>query len=83
MPTRSNNFALETTRGREEEDDDVADVGSKAGRRARGGISRGGTRWYIKKFLRHEWTSDLASAGKLRRDRLCPKGNNAAFGLCE
>lgn len=36
MPTRSNNFALETTRKREEEDDDVADVGWKAGRKGGG-----------------------------------------------
>lgn len=41
MPTRSNNFALETTRKREE-DDDVADVGWMAGEE-----SRNGTRCHI------------------------------------
>lgn len=40
MPTRSNNFALETKRKREE-DDDVADVGWKAGEK--GGTRRNST----------------------------------------
>lgn len=56
MPTRSNNFVLETMRKREE-DDDVADVGWMAGEEG-----RDSTRRHIKKFLRYEWTSDLVIA---------------------
>lgn len=67
MPTRSNNFALETTRKREE-DDDVADVGWKAGEKG----GRGGTRRYIKKFLRHEWTSDLRVRRKVAKGSALP-----------
>jgi len=55
MPTYSNNFALETKK--REESDDVVDAGG-------GGKTRG-ARGHIKKFLQHEWTSDLASAGRV------------------